>query len=51
MEAQKIHLTKEKETYLATLYGKALDATVEHPILGDHFAAEAVARIDYDFKN
>lgn len=23
MAAQKIHLTKEKETYLATLYGKA----------------------------
>jgi O-methyltransferase involved in polyketide biosynthesis len=50
METNKIHLTKEKETYLATLYGKALDAAVEHPILGDRFAAEAVARIDYDFK-
>jgi O-methyltransferase involved in polyketide biosynthesis len=50
MEANKIHLTKEKETYLATLYGKALDAAVEQPILGDRFAAEAVARIDYDFK-
>jgi O-methyltransferase involved in polyketide biosynthesis len=50
METQKIHLPKEKETYLATLYGKALDATVEHPILGDRFAADAVARIDYDFK-
>jgi len=23
---------------------------VEHPILGDRFAADAVARIDYDFK-
>jgi O-methyltransferase involved in polyketide biosynthesis len=42
--------SKEKETYLATLYGKALDAAVEHPILGDRFAASAVARIDYDFK-
>lgn len=50
MTADKIQLTKEKETYLATLYGKALDAAVEHPILGDQFAAEAVARIDYDFK-
>jgi O-methyltransferase involved in polyketide biosynthesis len=49
MDAEKIHLTKEKETYLATLYGKAKDAAVEHPILGDRFAAEAVARIDYDF--
>jgi O-methyltransferase involved in polyketide biosynthesis len=50
MEAKKIRLTKEKETYLATLYGKAMDAAVEHPILGDRFAADAVARIDYDFK-
>ena len=50
MEAEKIHLTKAKETYLATLYGKALDAAAENPILGDRFAAEAVARIDYDFR-
>ncbi len=50
MAAKKIRLTKEKETYLATLYGKALDAEVEDPILGDRFAADAVARIDYDFK-
>src|SRR5262249_38532239 len=50
MEAEKIHLTKEKETYLATLYGKAIDAAAEHPILDDRFAAGAVARIDYDFE-
>lgn len=50
MGAEKVRLTKEKETYLATLYGKALDAAVENPILGDRFAADAVARIDYDFK-
>jgi len=50
METQKIHLTKEKETYLATIYGKALDAAAENPILGDRYAADAVARIDYDFK-
>jgi O-methyltransferase involved in polyketide biosynthesis len=50
MEAKKVRLPKEKETYLATLYGKALDAAAENPILGDHFAASAVARIDYDFK-
>lgn len=50
MEAKKIRLAREKETYLATLYGKALDAAVENPILGDRFAAEAIARIDYDFK-
>lgn len=50
MATPKIRLTKEKETYLSTLYGKALDAAVVHPILGDRFAAGAVARIDYDFK-
>ena len=50
MGAEKIRLAKEKETYLATLYGKALDAAVEKPILDDRFAADAVARIDYDFK-
>jgi O-methyltransferase involved in polyketide biosynthesis len=49
-EAKKIRLAREKETYLATLYGKAVDATVENSILGDRFAADAVARIDYDFK-
>jgi hypothetical protein len=43
MEAEKVHLTKEKETYLATLYGKAMDTAVENPILGARFAAAAVA--------
>ena len=50
MEAEKVHLSKEKGTYLATLYGKAMDAAADEPILGDRFAAEAVSRIDYDFK-
>lgn len=50
MDAKKIRLTQDKGTYLTTLYGKALDAGAEHPILGDHFAAEAVARLDCDFK-
>jgi O-methyltransferase involved in polyketide biosynthesis len=50
MEAKKVRLTEGKETYLATLYGKALDAAAEDSILGDQFAARAVARIDYDFK-
>jgi O-methyltransferase involved in polyketide biosynthesis len=50
MEPERVRLTKEKETYLATLYGKAMDAALEDPILGDRFAADAVARIDYDFK-
>jgi O-methyltransferase involved in polyketide biosynthesis len=50
MEANKVRLPREKKTYLATLYGKALDAAAENPILGDQLAASAVARIDYDFK-
>ena len=41
---------ERRDTYLATLYGKALDAASTRPILGDQFAADAVARIDYDFK-
>jgi O-methyltransferase involved in polyketide biosynthesis len=49
MEAEKVRLTKEKETYLATLYGKTMDAAVENPILGDRFAAAAGARIDSNF--
>lgn len=34
---------------LATLYAKALDADLPEPILGDRYAKEAVARIDYDW--
>lgn len=41
---------KEKETYLATLYGKALDSRSKNPILGDKFADEVVRRIDFDFE-
>jgi O-methyltransferase involved in polyketide biosynthesis len=48
--AGKVRLTNDKGTYLATLYGKAMDAAARDPILGDRFAAEAVARIDYDFE-
>jgi O-methyltransferase involved in polyketide biosynthesis len=50
MDDEKVHLTSEHETYLSTLYGKALDNRVEDPILGDTFADEAVKRIDFDFK-
>ena len=49
MVETKIRPPNPKETYLATLYGKALDARAERPILGDRLAAEAVARIDCDF--
>jgi O-methyltransferase involved in polyketide biosynthesis len=49
MAAEKVHLTEEKATLLATLYGRALDARSPHPILGDKMAAEAIERIDHDF--
>jgi O-methyltransferase involved in polyketide biosynthesis len=45
----KVHLTGERATLLATLYGRALDARKPKPILGDTMAAEAVDEIDFDF--
>lgn len=45
----RVHLTEEKETLLITLYGRALDARSERPVLGDTMAAWAVDEIDYDF--
>ena len=49
MTDEKIHLPANKTTYLATLYGKALDARNPQPILGDTYADAAVRRIDFDF--
>lgn len=37
-------------TNLVTLYLRAYESRSHHSILGDHAAAEAVERIDYDFK-
>ena len=37
-------------TNLVTLYLRAYESRSSQPILGDHAAAEAVERIDYDFK-
>jgi methyltransferase (TIGR00027 family) len=37
-------------TNLVTLYLRACESRMPQPILGDHAAAEAVDRIDYDFK-
>jgi methyltransferase (TIGR00027 family) len=37
-------------TNLVTLYLRAHESRSPHPILGDHAAADAVDRIDYDFK-
>jgi O-methyltransferase involved in polyketide biosynthesis len=45
----RVDLTGAPETMLATLYGKALDADADHPILGDVYAKDAVARIEYDW--
>jgi O-methyltransferase involved in polyketide biosynthesis len=44
-----VHLTEEKETLLATLYGRAVDSRAKDPILGDPTAAETMRRLDYDF--
>lgn len=45
----RVDLTGAPETMLATLYGRALDADAEHPILGDTYAKELMARLDYDW--
>jgi O-methyltransferase involved in polyketide biosynthesis len=49
MDAERVHVPEERKSYLSTIYGKALDARAEHPILGDTYAEEAVSRIDFDF--
>src|SRR5215469_15673988 len=49
MEAEKVHLTKEKETSLITLYSRALHSRSQDPVLRDEAAEEAIGRIDYDF--
>lgn len=51
MEKVRVDLHGPPETMLATLYAKALDADAEHPILGDRWAKDAVARIDYDWRS
>ena len=50
MQTEKVHFTKEKETMLVTLYGRALETEQEDPILRDPEAVEAVEQIDYDFE-
>jgi O-methyltransferase involved in polyketide biosynthesis len=51
MQTEKVQFTKEKETMLVTLYGRALETQSENPILRDPAAVEAVQRIDYDFES
>ena len=50
-DTDKVHidLSGAPQTMLATFYAKALDADLEHPILGDRYAKEIVERIDYDW--
>lgn len=50
METERVQLTKEKETLLATLYARALESRSSNPILSDEMAEAAIRRIDYDFE-
>ncbi len=50
MQAEKVHLTKEKETMLLALYSRAMESRSKDPFLRDPMAEEAVKRIDYDFE-
>lgn len=46
---EKVRLSGEKATLLITLYAKAKESRLPDSLLHDHYAADAVARIDYDF--
>jgi O-methyltransferase involved in polyketide biosynthesis len=48
---EKIHVdvSSVPQTMLGTLYGRAMDADADKPILGDIFAKEVVSRLDYDW--
>lgn len=48
MTTEKIHFTKEKETMLMTLSGRAIQSQWRNPILRDPWAEEAMQHIDYD---
>ncbi|GGI78432.1 hypothetical protein GCM10011581_14410 [Saccharopolyspora subtropica] len=48
-ETERVDLTGAQATMLATLYLRALDNRSDDPLLGDHYADEAVQRIDFDF--
>src|SRR5512143_1234116 len=48
MTAEKIRFTKEKETMLMTLNGRAMQSQWKNPILHDPWAEEAMRHIDYD---
>jgi methyltransferase (TIGR00027 family) len=48
MTTDKIQFTKEKETMLMTLSGRAIQSQWKNPILRDPWAEEAMKHIDYD---
>ena len=48
MTNDKIQFTKEKETMLMTLSGRAIQSQWKNPILRDPWAEEAMQHIDYD---
>ena len=48
MTTDKIQFTKEKETMLITLNGRAIQSAWQNPILRDPWAEEAMRHIDYD---
>lgn len=48
MTTDKIEFTKEKETMLMTLSGRAMQSQWKKPILRDPWAEEAMRHIDYD---
>lgn len=50
MTMHKVDLTEVRETMLLTLMGKARESRLPNSILNDRFAAEAMDRIDYDFR-
>lgn len=47
----KIVLTKEKETLLIPLYGKAMENKRKSPLIIDKMAVEIVNHVDYNFKS
>lgn len=49
MAGEKVALSGAKETLLITLAAKAGESRLPDSLLQDRFAAEAMARIDYDF--
>ncbi|KAB8140339.1 class I SAM-dependent methyltransferase [Chloroflexia bacterium SDU3-3] len=48
MSTDKVQFTKEKETMLMTLSGRAIQSRWQQPILPDPWAEEAMRHIDYD---